>query len=113
MKQVSLFCLCILVAGCATDVANRYYVTEKYNERPVTEVEVLWTSPTREYVVIADFQSRGESPQDIRKKAALIGADAVIISLLGGYYAKSEQWAGEDRNNKTYTRINGTAIRYK
>ena len=44
--------------------------------------------------MIADFQSRGESPEAVRKKAADIGADAVIISILGGYYSRSEEWAG-------------------
>ena len=63
--------------------------------------------------MIADFQSRGESPEAVRKKAADIGADAVIISILGGYYSRSEEWAGSDRHAATYNRITGTAIRYK
>lgn len=113
MKWLVWLCASLLVSGCATDVANRYYAAEKFAERPVKEVELLWSRPTRPFVVIADFQSRGESPEDVRKKAAKIGADAVIISLLGGEYSLSEQWAGEDRRNHTYSRITGSAIRYK
>ena len=59
----------------------------------------------------ADFQSRGERPEAVRKKAADIGADAVIIAILGGYYAG--EWAGSDKQANTYTRITGTAIKYK
>jgi hypothetical protein len=85
----------------------------KYPPRDPAEVELLWQRPTKDFVVIADFQSRGESPEAVRKKAAEIGADAVIISILGGYYSRSEEWAGTDRNATTYSRITGTAIRYK
>jgi hypothetical protein len=113
-KAVGLLLLsCCIVAACATDVANRYYGTVRYPSKNPSEVELLWLRPPREFVVIADFQSRGESPEAIRKKAADIGADAVIISILGGYYAPSEQWAGSDRHADTYTRITGTAIKYR
>ena len=106
--------LCVLMlAACATDVANRYYGAAKYPAREAAEVELLWQRPTKDFVVIADFQSRGESPEAVRKKAALIGADAVIISILGGYYSTSDEWAGSDRQAGTYSRITGTAIRYK
>ena len=106
--------ICVLVlAACATDVANRHYGTEKYPPKTPAEVELLWQSPKKTYVVIADFQSRGESPEAIREKAAEIGADAVIVSTLGGSYSRSEEWAGMDRNAATYSRITGTAIKYK
>lgn len=111
-----IFCaplLAVLVlSSCASDVANRYYSAQRYSPKPPAEVEVLWQAPTRRHTVIADFQSRGESPEDMRKKAAAIGADAVIISLLGGYYSAKEQWADEDRYSKSYSRIAGTAIKY-
>ena len=103
--------LCIFMTACATDVANRYYGTVKYPPRNPAEVQLLRQAPTKDYVVIADFQSRGESPEVMRKKAADIGADAVIVSILGGYYSRSEEWAGSEAT--TYSRIVGTAIRYK
>ncbi len=103
----------LVLVACATDVANRYYGTAKYPPRDPAEVELLWQRPTKDYVVIADFQSRRESPEAIRKKAAEIGADAVIVSILGGYYSRSEEWAGSDRQSATYSRITGTAIKYK
>jgi hypothetical protein len=105
--------LCPLLAACATDVANRYYGTARYAPRDTTEVELLWQRPTKDFVVIADFQSRGESPEAIRRKAADIGADAVIVSILGGYYSRGEQWAANDKHADTYSRITGTAIKYK
>lgn len=113
LSILSLLVLASLLAGCATDVANRYYGAEKFPAKDPKEVELLWQRPSREFTVIADFQSRGESPEAVRKKAAKIGADAVIISILGGLYDTSEQWAGSDRQGNTYSRITGTAIKYK
>jgi hypothetical protein len=105
--------LACLLPSCATDVANRYYGAAKFPPKAVDEVEMLDHAPGRPYEVIADFQSRGESPQDLRKKAAAIGADAVIVATLGGYYGENEEWAQQKNANATYTRIVGTAIKYR
>lgn len=111
---ISLLLLVImLLTAYASDVANRYYGPERYKPKNPQEVEILWKKPNRDFVVIADFQSRGESPEAIRKKAAQIGADAVIISILGGLYSYDEEWADNDRYSDTYNRITGTAIKYK
>lgn len=107
------FVLSACLFGCATDVANRYYGAEKYPAKNPTDLEILWQRPARDFVVIADFQSRGESPEDLRDKAAAIGADAVIVAILGGAYARSDEWAGNDSQSRTYSRITGTAIKYK
>ena len=101
------------LASCATDVANRYYAGQTFPPKDPSEVAILRSAPHRPYEVIADFQSRGESEKSVRKKAAKIGADAVIISILGGYYNLSTQWASDDAHANTYTRICGTAIVYK
>lgn len=98
--------------SCASDVANRYYGTQRYPARPPNEVSILWEQPSRPFTVIADFQSRGESPADMQRKAAAIGADAVIVALLGGDYSRREEWADKDRYSNTYTRITGTAIKF-
>jgi hypothetical protein len=103
----------LLIAGCATDVANRYYADVHYPARPVDEVELLKTAPSRPYTVLADFQARGETEQVMRRDAAKIGADAVIVTRLGGYYYTGDQWAGHDSGHDTYSRIVGTAIKYK
>ena len=102
----------LALTACASDEANRYYAAQKFPTKAPDEVEILWEAPSRPHRVIADFQSRGESPEDLRVKAAAIGADAVIVSLLGGNYSLKEQWASEDRYSKTYSRIAGTAIKY-
>jgi len=108
---------CLLVAmslvGCATDVANRYYAAEKYAPKSVEQVDLLRGRPARPFIVIADFQSRGESAQAMRKRAAKIGADAIIVTNLGGYASLSSEWAGEDPYSNTYSRLIGTAIKYK
>lgn len=105
--------LALSLSSCATDVANRYYAPTTYPPKQPEQVEVLRQAPTRPYEVIADFQSRGDSVKAVRNKAAKIGADAVIISTLGGYYELAEQWASSDAQSNTYSRICGTAIRYK
>src|SRR5438045_1064217 len=83
--------------GCASDVANRYYGETRFDPKQPKEVEILWKRPERLFDVIADFQSRGETPEDMRRKGAQIGADAVIVSILGGSYSWDEEWAGKDR----------------
>jgi len=108
-----LFTMAISLVSCATDVANRYYAGQNFPPKDPSEVVILRSAPNRPYEVIADFQSRGESEKSVRKKAAKIGADAVIISILGGYYNLSTQWASDDAHANTYTRICGTAIVYK
>lgn len=112
MKTIAAFFVSVsLLTGCAYDVASRYYASENYAPKKSTEVEILWKSPQRKYVVIADFQSRGESPEDMRTKAAKIGADAVIVQLLGGV-ATFDEFPSLDKQNNSYSRITGTAIRY-
>ena len=107
------FTVCLLSVGCATDVANRYYASTNYPPKNPKDVQILRQPPARPYEVIADFQSRGESPKSVAKKAAKIGADAVIIATLGGFYELGTEWASQDNQADTYTRIVGTAIRYK
>lgn len=102
-----------LSAGCATDVASRYYATETYPPKDVKEVELLYKKPTRDFIVIADFQSRGESPESMRSRAAKIGADAIIVSIIGSFYDKGDEWAGQDTAPGIDNRITGTVIRYK
>lgn len=105
----ALICSLFILFGCASDQAHRYYVKEKYSPKSITLVQLLVEAPKRSFVVIADFQSRGESPEDMRRRAAEIGADAVIVTVLGGQVLTSAEWAGKGSVNN-YTRITGTAI---
>lgn len=104
--------------GCATigwtdDVANRYYIDQHFQPKAVDQVEVLSVAPQRPYEVIADFQSRGDTPVSLRKKAADIGADAIIVRELGGEVSNGAEWASDANPHLNYTRIVGTAIRFK
>ena len=112
-KLVFVLALPLIGVGCATDVANRYYASEQYPERNSGDVELLSSRPKRPFTVIADFQSRNESRESIRKRAAKIGADAVIVTSLGGHYSFSDQWANNDSQSNTGSRMVATAIRYK
>jgi len=109
--------LLVAVTGCASDVANRYYGGIRYPPKRPDQVEILRRRPDRNFTVIADFQSRGETVADMREKAAQIGADAVIISILGGFAGGGadlrEESAGADRSSNIYSHITGTAIIYK
>ncbi len=99
--------------GCVSDQAFRYYADVKYEAKERKEVEILWDKPEKPFTVIADFQVRGGSAKYMQGKAAEIGADAVIVGMYGGYRAFKDKWAGEDSQRKYYTRITGTAIRYR
>lgn len=60
-KMPALLTLIFLIGGCAQDLASRYYANEKYAPKPPSEVQLLWKTPDKKFVVIADFQSRGET----------------------------------------------------
>lgn len=104
--------ICLFLASCATGEANRYYLKEKLPKKNIKDVEVLREAPTRPYIVIADFQAY-VNVKHMQKRAAEIGADAVIVTPTGGSYSTSEIWAENDRYSKTYTRLIATAIKYK
>lgn len=99
------------LAGCAEDVANRYYASQAYPPKPLADVEILTAPPNRPHDVIADFQSRGDTPKSLQKKAAKIGADAIIVTRLGGLVPSGNEWAGQKTVDGD--RIFGTAIKYK
>jgi hypothetical protein len=117
MRKIFILAIGLLTSACASDVANRVYVSKVFPERDPASVEVLWEKPKREFIVIADFQSRGETPDDLRLKAAKIGADAVLVAVIGGLYSRTEQWAGRDKmtgaTNHYSGHIVGTAVVYK
>ena len=115
MKQFIAFILfiCLFLTGCATGEANRYYLKEKLPVKDIKEVEVLRKAPSRPYIVIADLQARQCTVRYMQKRAAEIGADAVIVTPTGGWYSLSETWAGDDSNSNSYTGLIGTAIKYK
>ena len=94
-----------------SDEANRRY--ETFPPTSVDEVEVLYEAPEKPYVVIADFQANNATIMHMRKRAAEVGADAVIVVRAGGYYSEDEVWAGSDRHSGSYTRLIGTAIKFK
>jgi hypothetical protein len=112
MKNISLFLVALLLCSCAQDVANRYYSAQRYPERDPRSVELLFNAPSRPFTVIADLQSRGESPDGMRKRAAQIGADAVIVTPLGGLYNRADEWATADSMSNTYSHLVGSAIKY-
>ena len=105
--------LLVYLAGCVSDEANRYYLSEKLPPKDINEVEVLKQEPEKPYIVVADFQACGASVRHMQKRAAQIGADAVIVTPVGGWYSEGEIWADSDRNASSYSRLIGTAIKYK
>jgi hypothetical protein len=116
LRTIAMFIVVIFllsVVGCVSDEANRYYLQETLPAKKTSEVEVLKTAPTKPYIVVADFQAVNASPEYMRKRAAEIGADAVIIVPVGGWYSRNEVWAGKDRHSDSYSRLLGTAIKYK
>lgn len=115
MRQLIAFILfiCLFLTGCVVNEANRYYLKEKLPAKDIKEVEVLREAPSRPYIVIADLQASQASFKYLQKRAAEIGADAVIVTCTGGSYSTSEIWAEKDRYSNSCTGFIGTAIKYK
>lgn len=114
-RWISVVCFAAVfsVSACVSDEANRYYGGQRFAAKPPEDVVVLREAPSQPYVVIADLQSRGDTVKSLQKKAADIGADAVIVSFLGGSFNPNDKWAGKDSQAGTYTRAIGVAIKYK
>lgn len=113
MKKLLVILFCIGLTGCAIGEANRYYLREKFPAKNINEVEVLREAPTRPHIVMADFQASNITVKFMQKRAAAIGADAVIVTPTGGWYSRSETWAGDDKYSNSYSGLVGTAIKYK
>ena len=113
IEMIGIIALFFCNIGCVSDEANRYYLKERLPPKNINEVEVLWEEPHQPYTVVADFQARNASVKHMRKRAAEIGADAVIVVPIGGWYSLDEIWANEDRESNSFNRLTGTAIQYK
>lgn len=111
-RNLSVVFAAFILSGCAQDVASRYYSSQRYGPKPAKEVELLFSAPSRPFTVIADLQSRNETPEGMKKRAAKIGADAIIVSPVGGLYRLNEEWAGTDSMSHSYSRLVGSAIKY-
>jgi len=113
MKFFVVASLLVFLSGCVADEANRYYGASRYAAVPAEQVQILTRKPSKPFTVIADFQSRGDSFKSIQRKAAKIGADAVIVTNLGGYVSVGSSWAHQDPYRDSHGHIVGTAIKYK
>jgi hypothetical protein len=113
LSIISIFIFMFFEIGCISDEANRYYLKERLPAKNIKEVEVLYEEPRQPYVVIADFQACNASIKHMRKRAAEVGADAVIVVPAGGWYSRNEIWADKDKQSNSYSRLIGTAIQYK
>jgi len=104
-----------LFPGCVSDFAARYYAEDRYPAVDASHVLVLHDAPSRPFIVLADLQARGQGATEdfMRKQAARIGADAVIVAHVGGSRAYGDVWASDDTRKSTYTRVTATAIRFK
>lgn len=111
--MTSIIVLLIFEIGCISDEANRYYLKETLPPKKISEVEVLREEPQRPYIVVADFQAKNASFKHMQKRAAEVGADAVIVVPAGGWYSRNEVWADKDKQSNSYSRLIGTAIQYK
>ncbi|MDD5457979.1 MAG: hypothetical protein PHF37_01100 [Phycisphaerae bacterium] len=113
VRVISILFLSGFLVGCMSDEANRFYLKQQLPAKEASEVEVLQAEPSQPYIVIADFQANNATIRHMQKRAAEIGADAVIVVPVGGWYSPDEVWAGQDRYSNTYTRLIATAIKYK
>jgi hypothetical protein len=113
IQIISIFVFLLCEIGCVSDEANRYYLKEKLPAKKINDVEVLYKEPQQPYIIVADFQACNASVKHMRKRAAEVGADAVIVVPAGGWYSRDEIWADKDKQSNSYSRLIGTAIQYK
>lgn len=113
MRQIAVIIFVLFAKGCVSDQAHRYYAAERFPPKPTEQVEILYDLPTQPHEIIADFQARGASVKYMQKRAAQIGADAVIVGMYGGLRAKRDEWASTDTQARKYSRITGTALIYR
>jgi len=113
IKMIGIVVFLFCEIGCVSDEANRYYLKERLPAKSIDEIEVLHEEPQQPYIVVADFQACNVSIKHMRKRAAEIGADAVIVVPAGGWYSRKEVWADKDKQSNSYHRLIGTAIQYK
>ncbi len=111
--MIGLVFFIVFQVGCVHDEANRYYLKEQLPAKNIDEVVILNEEPPEPYIIIADLQVNNATFKYMQKRAAEIGADAVIIVPAGGWYSREEVWADRDRHSGTFTRLIGTAIKYK
>lgn len=109
-NRITSFVALILIStlalqGCVSDY--------KLAPKDPAQVEVLNGRPLRDYFVVADFQTGGASERSLRRSAAEIGADAVIISNFGSNYSTKATAPGKDPYASPGGRVLGTAIKYK
>jgi hypothetical protein len=76
--------LCVVLAvsflcGCVAPSYSRVY--ETYPPTSPSAIEILRSKPAHDFVLIADTQMHGPSENQVRKWAAGVGADAVIITV--------------------------------
>lgn len=125
LQKFKVVCIVLFLfcgVGCVSDEANRCYLNGKFPPKQVSEVQILHEAPQQPYTVIADLQAGNTyflffewatTPRYMQKRAAEVGADAVIVTSVGGYYSRDEVWAGKDRHSDSQSRLIGTAIKYK
>ena len=97
----------LLLVGCTTVEVTRT-TKEKFPRTKVAEVQILKTTPAQAYdeigtVAVSGFKIKEASKmhQQLREKAAAVGADAVILTTENLDPKKDEYWA------------TGAAIRFK
>lgn len=106
-RTLTLAMLTLVAVGCTTVEVTRT-TKDKYSRTPVAEVKILKTTPAEAYeeigsVVVSGFKIKeaAKMHEELRRKAAAIGAEAVILTTENVDAKKDSYWA------------TGTAIRFK
>ena len=96
---LSLVLVTCITTGCGSHVNVTQTNTDYFTPSLTSEVQILATRPTREYVELATISTHEWDPDDtadmheeLREESAELGADAVII-LNSGITVDDELWA--------------------
>jgi hypothetical protein len=104
----------ISFTGCVSSTGQ----ARVYCEFPPTfnrqGIEIIYDKPTREYILLADFECLNASHTTIRNKAAKYGADAVFVSSYSGSFIQTnEDLTSGSRSSGVNQHCFCSAIKYK
>ncbi|MFC1514803.1 hypothetical protein ACFL5X_02770 [Candidatus Omnitrophota bacterium] len=119
MNRFLLAMACIVItAGCVTMTARSYDPAQRLAPTDPEEVIILDAAPLKEHLVIGEItlSSATYSERELKKKAAGIGGEAVIIAETGRHEplverGQPEVVAGPDGTIRTYDRPRIKAVR--
>ena len=107
-----LVALCSLLGSCVyQDHAEQVYLS--FPAKTPAQIKVFSEPPPGKYDLVADIQANGAPESFFKKRAALLGGDAIIFKRVGGLVPSNAVSPSEAGINSFYTRATASVIKFK